>query len=49
MVRRVLELILESQPLSKLWFFGRTPAGKAQDALNLALRATMLVGPLICW
>jgi hypothetical protein len=48
MVKRMLELILYSPPPGRLWFIGRTPAGKAQDALNLTLRATMLFGPLIC-
>lgn len=47
MVRRILELILEPQPPRRLWFIGRTPVGKAQDALNLALRATILIGPIL--
>ena len=47
MVTLLLEL-LNPQPPSRLWFVGRTRAGKMQDALNLALRTTMLLMPLAC-
>jgi len=48
MVRQMLELMLESQPRGRLWFIGRTPAGKARDAMNLMLRTLMLIAPLTC-
>jgi hypothetical protein len=44
----MLELMLESQPPGRLWFVGRTPAGKAQDAINIAVRTLMLLVPLTC-
>ena len=47
MVTLLLEL-MDPQPPGRMWFVGRTPAGKVQDAMNLALRALMLLGPLAC-
>jgi hypothetical protein len=47
-VRCFLELMLEWQPPGRLWFIGRTPAGKVQDAMNITLRALTLFTPLAC-
>lgn len=47
MVTLLLEL-LNPQPPGRLWWFGRTPRGKAQDVLNFSLRAVLLFGPLAC-
>jgi hypothetical protein len=41
-VRRMLELMLELRPPGRLWFIGRTPANKGQNAMNQTLRTLML-------
>lgn len=48
MVKRMLELMLHSQPPSRLWIIGQTRSQAAQDALNLALRSLMLFTPMAC-
>lgn len=47
MVTLLLELMYP-QPTGRLRIVGQSPARKAQDVLNLALRALMLFGPLAC-
>lgn len=47
MVTLLLGLI-DPQPPGRMWIIGRTPSGKVQDVLNLALRALILFGPLAC-
>lgn len=47
MVSLLLDLI-DPQPPGRLWIIGRTPLGKVQDMMNLALRALMPFAPLAC-
>jgi hypothetical protein len=47
MVSLLLNL-MHPHPPGRLWWVGQSPARKAQDVLNLSLRALMPFGPLAC-
>ena len=44
-VKRLLELMRESQPSGGLWWIGPSSSRKSQDVLNVALRALMCSAP----
>lgn len=48
MVKRMLELMLQSQPPGRLWIIGQTRSQAMQDVVNISLRALMMFGPLLC-